>query len=94
MSVLENAVREDLNQSAGRVLGILRPLKVVITNYPESEFEDVQALNHPQDPDKGTRMLPFGREIYIEQDDFMEDPPPKFFALDPDARSGCVMRIS
>ena len=83
MSVLENAVREDLNQSAGRVLGILRPLKVVITNYPESEFEDVQALNHPQDPDKGTRMLPFGREIYIEQDDFMEDPPPKFFRLGP-----------
>ena len=83
MDVLENSVREDLNRSARRVLGVLRPLKVVITNYPEAEFEDVEALNHPQDPAMGTRTLPFGREIYIERDDFMEDPPRKFFRLGP-----------
>jgi glutaminyl-tRNA synthetase len=83
MGVLENSVREELNRSARRVLGVLKPLRVVITNYPEGEFEDIEALNHPKDPDMGTRTLPFGREIYIEQDDFMEDPPRKFFRLGP-----------
>jgi len=81
MGVLENAVRGDLNVSAPRVLGVLDPLKVVITNYPEDKTEDIEAKNHPQNPDMGTRTLPFSREIFIERFDFMEDPPKKFFRL-------------
>jgi glutaminyl-tRNA synthetase len=83
MGVLENAVREDLNDTAPRVLGVLKPLKVVITNYPEDREEEFIAQNHPKDPDMGTRTVPFGRELYIEADDFMEDPPKKFFRLGP-----------
>lgn len=81
MGVLENAVRNDLNVSAPRVLGVLDPLKVVITNYPEDKTEEIEAKNHPQNPDMGTRTLPFSRELYIERFDFMEDPPKKFFRL-------------
>ncbi len=81
MGVLENAVRNDLNVIAPRVLGVLDPLKVVITNYPEEKTEDIEAKNHPQNPDMGTRTLPFSRELYIERSDFMEDPPKKFFRL-------------
>ncbi|HEB70125.1 MAG TPA: glutamine--tRNA ligase/YqeY domain fusion protein [Desulfobulbus sp.] len=81
MGVLENAVRDDLNVRAPRVLGVLRPLKVVITNYPEEQVEELEALNHPQHPEMGSRMVPFCREIYVEQNDFMEDAPRKFFRL-------------
>jgi glutaminyl-tRNA synthetase len=82
-SVLENAVREDLNERAPRVLAVLRPLKVVIENFPEGETEMLEGANHPQQPEMGTRQLPFTRELYIERDDFMEDPPKKFFRLGP-----------
>ena len=81
MGVLENAVREDLNEHAVRVFGVLDPLKVVITNYPEGQVEEVVAQNHPQQPDMGERKVPFSREIYIERADFMEDAPKKFFRL-------------
>lgn len=81
MGVLENAVRDDLNVLAPRVLGVLRPLKVVITNYPEDQIEELEAQNHPQNPEMGSRMIPFCREIYVEQTDFMEDAPRKFFRL-------------
>ncbi|WP_432822982.1 glutamine--tRNA ligase/YqeY domain fusion protein [Trichloromonas sp.] len=83
MSVLEDCVREELNESAPRAMGVLRPLKVVIENYPEGQVEEFDALNHPQNPEFGTRKVPFSREIYIEADDFMEDPPKKFFRLGP-----------
>jgi len=83
MSILEDAVRDDLNETAPRVLGVLRPLKVVITNYPEDQEEEFVAQNHPKNPAMGTRTVPFSRELYIEADDFMEDPPKKFFRLGP-----------
>lgn len=83
MGVLENSVRDDLNENAPRVMGVIKPLKVVITNYPEDKTEKVIAQNHPKKPDMGTRELPFGRELYIEATDFMEDPPKKFFRLGP-----------
>ncbi len=83
MTVLENAIREDLNESAPRVLGVLKPLKVIIDNYPGGQVEELIAQNHPQQPEQGSRTLPFSRELYIEQDDFMEDPPKKFFRLGP-----------
>ena len=83
MALLEHCVREDLNQTAYRVLAVLHPLKVVIENYPEGEVEHLEALNFPGDPSRGTRLLPFSREIYIEADDFMENPPSKFFRLAP-----------
>ena len=81
MTVLENAVRNDLNEHAPRVLGVLRPLKVVIENYPEGQVEELEAQNHPQRPELGSRTLPFSREIYVERGDFMEDAPKKFFRL-------------
>jgi glutaminyl-tRNA synthetase len=81
MGVLENAIRDDLNQHAPRVFGILDPLKVVITNYPDGQTEEVVAQNHPQYPELGERTVPFSREIFIEQSDFMEDAPKKFFRL-------------
>ncbi len=81
MGVLENAVRDDLNVHAPRRMGVLRPLKVVITNYPEDREEELEAVNHPKDPAMGTRKVPFCREIYIEESDFMEDAPRKFFRL-------------
>ncbi len=78
---LEDAIRSDLNDRAPRVAAVLRPLKVVIENYPEGQVEELEAANHPQSPEMGTRMVPFSRELYIEQDDFMEDAPKKFFRL-------------
>jgi glutaminyl-tRNA synthetase len=83
MAVLENSLREDLNKRAPRVMGVLRPLKVVIDNYPEGQVEEMDAVNNPEDPSAGSRKVPFSRELYIEQDDFMEDPPKKFFRLAP-----------
>ena len=81
MGVLENAVRDDLNVHAPRVMGVLEPLKIVITNYPEDQVEELAARNHPQNPDMGTRTLPFSREIYVERNDYMENAPKKFFRL-------------
>ena len=83
ISVLENALREDLDKTAPRVMAVLRPLKVVIENYPEDKEEELDAANHPQMPEMGSRKVPFSRVIYIEQDDFMEDAPKKFFRLAP-----------
>ena len=83
MALLEYCVREDLNKHAPRVMGVLRPLKVVIDNYPENAAEELEAVNNPEDPSMGTRNVPFSRELYIEQDDFMKDPPKKFFRLAP-----------
>jgi glutaminyl-tRNA synthetase len=83
VGVLEDCVREDLNQHAPRVMGVLRPLRVVIDNYPEGEVEEFEAANHPADPAMGTRMVPFSRVLYIERDDFMEEPAKKFFRLAP-----------
>jgi glutaminyl-tRNA synthetase len=78
---LENALREDLNERATRVMAVLRPLKVVIENYPEDQVEELEAINNPQDESAGTRKVPFSREIYIERDDYMDDAPKKFFRL-------------
>jgi glutaminyl-tRNA synthetase len=78
---LEFSVREHLNRIADRRMAVLKPLKVVITNYPEDEIEQLEAINNPEDPGAGSRQVPFSREIYIEQDDFMEDAPKKFFRL-------------
>lgn len=83
ISVLENSLRDDLNRRAERRMAVLDPVKVVITNYPEGASEELEAVNHPQDESFGTRIIPFGREIYIEREDFMEDPPKKFFRLSP-----------
>ena len=83
MVVLENAIREHLNRVAPRVMAVLRPLKVVITNYPEGQVEQLTAVNNPEDEAAGTREVPFSRELYIERTDFMEDPPKKFFRLGP-----------
>jgi glutaminyl-tRNA synthetase len=83
VALLEHTVREDLNRRARRALAVLRPLKVVIENYPEGQVEHVDAVNNPEDPDAGTRPVPFSREIYIEREDFMEVPPKKFFRLSP-----------
>jgi glutaminyl-tRNA synthetase len=80
---LEDSIRADLNRRAPRVLAVLRPLRVVIDNYPEGKVEELEAVNNPEDPSAGTRQLPFARVIYIEQDDFMEEPPRKFFRLAP-----------
>ena len=80
-AMLDHAVRERLNKTAPRRFGVLRPLKLVIENYPEGESEFVDALNNPEDPDSGTRPIPFGRTLYVEADDFLEDPPKKFFRL-------------
>jgi len=83
VALLEHCVREDLNETAVRVMGVLAPLKVVITNYPEGSTENLQAQNHPQNPELGERDVPFGREVYIEREDFMEEPAKKFFRLAP-----------
>ena len=81
MALLEYCIREDLNRRAPRVMGVLNPLKVVIDNYPEGMVEEFDAINNPEDPSTGTRKVPFSRVIYIEKDDFREDPPKKFFRL-------------
>jgi glutaminyl-tRNA synthetase len=83
VAMLEFSIREHLNKTAQRRMAVLRPLKVVIENYPNENGEQVEALNHPEDPEAGTRQLPFGREIFIEREDFMENPPKKFFRLAP-----------
>jgi glutaminyl-tRNA synthetase len=83
MAVLENSIRKDLEGSAKRIFGVLAPLKVVITNYPEGQSETFTVKNHPKDESMGVREIPFGPEIYIDQDDFMLDPPSKFFRLGP-----------
>ena len=83
VGMLEFCIREILNRTAQRRMAVLRPLKVVIENYPESQSEELEAVNHPDDPAAGTRKIAFGRELYIEQDDFMENPPKKFFRLSP-----------
>ncbi|ACL05134.1 Glutaminyl-tRNA synthetase [Desulfatibacillum aliphaticivorans] len=83
MALLEFCVREHLNEVAPRVMGVLNPLKVVITNYPEGQSEELDCPLHPTDPSQGNRMLPFSGELYIEREDFMEDPPKKFFRLSP-----------
>jgi len=83
MALLEHSVREDLNKRAPRVMCVLRPLKVVIDNYPENQMEELEGENNPEDPGMGTRKIPFSRVLYIEQEDFKEDPPKKFFRLAP-----------
>ncbi len=83
IALLEHCVREDLNRRAPRVMGVLRPLRVVIDNYPEGQVEQFDAVNNPEDPSMGTRKVPFSRVIYIEKDDFREEPPRKFFRLTP-----------
>ena len=83
IALLEYCVREDLNKRAARVMGVLRPLRVVIENYPEGQVEELDAVNNPEDPGMGTRKVPFSRELYIEKEDFREDPPKKFFRLAP-----------
>jgi len=81
--MLDFSIREVLNRTAARRMAVLRPLKVVIENYPEGQTEELEAVNHPDDPAAGTRRITFGRELYIEQEDFMENPPKKFFRLSP-----------
>jgi glutaminyl-tRNA synthetase len=84
VAMFDHAVREHLNRHALRRMAVLKPLKVVIENYPEGQMEELEAVNHPDDPNAGTRRVPFGREIYVEHEDFMENPPKKFFRLAPD----------
>ncbi len=84
LSLLEFCIREDLNKRAQRRMAVLNPIKVVITNYPDDKVEEINAVNNPEDEAAGKRAIPFSREVYIERDDFMEDPPKKFFRLKPD----------
>src|ERR1043165_6379277 len=84
MAWLEDALRDDLNKKAQRRMAVLRPLKVVIENYPEGQVEELDAVNNPEDPSAGSRKVPFGRELYIERTDFMETPPKGYFRLPPD----------
>jgi len=83
ISLLEYCLREDLNKTTNRVMAVLDPLKVIITNYPEGQTEELPAINNPEDEKAGSRMVPFGREIFIEREDFLENPPKKFFRLSP-----------
>jgi glutaminyl-tRNA synthetase len=83
VALLEHTVREDLNRRTPRALAVLRPIKVIIDNYPEGKTEEVEAINNPEDPSAGSRRIPFSRELYIDEDDFREDPPKKFFRLSP-----------
>jgi glutaminyl-tRNA synthetase len=83
IAMLEYCVRQDLNKRAARVMAVLRPLKVVITNYPENQTDELEAVNNPEDASMGARKVPFSRVLYIEQDDFMENPPNKFYRLSP-----------
>jgi glutaminyl-tRNA synthetase len=96
MAQLEHSVREDLNRRAPRVMTVLRPLRVVITNYPDGKVEEVDVINNPEDPSAGTRRVPFARELYIERDDFREDPPKKFYRLSPgrEVRLRCAYFIT
>jgi len=96
MAQLEHSIREDLNRRAPRVMAVLNPLKVVITNYPEGQSEEVDVINNPEDAGAGTRRVPFSRELFIERDDFREDPPKKFFRLSPgrEVRLRCAYFIT
>jgi glutaminyl-tRNA synthetase len=96
MAQLEHSIREDLNRRAPRVMAVLRPLKVVLTNYPEGQIEEVDVINNPEDASAGTRKVPFARVLYIERDDFMEEPPKKFFRLSPgkEVRLRCAYFIT
>jgi glutaminyl-tRNA synthetase len=96
MAQLEHSIREDLNRRAPRVMTVLKPLKVVLTNYPEGQVEEVDVINNPEDASAGTRKVPFSRELYIERDDFMEEPPKKFFRLSPgkEVRLRCAFFIT
>jgi glutaminyl-tRNA synthetase len=93
---LEHSIREDLNMRAPRVMAVLRPIKVVVTNYPDGQIEEVDVINNPEDPSAGTRKVPFSRELFIERDDFMENPPKKFFRLSPgkEVRLRCAYFIT
>jgi glutaminyl-tRNA synthetase len=81
MSVLESCIREDLNNTAFRAMAVLKPLKVVLENYPEAQVEQLEMSNHPQDETQGKRIVPFAKVVYIEQDDFADVPPPKYKRL-------------
>jgi glutaminyl-tRNA synthetase len=98
IELLEHLVRDELNLSARRVLAVIDPIKVIITNFPEGKVEEMEAINNPEDPSAGSRMLPFAREIYIDADDFREEPPPKYFRLAPDRevrlRYGYIIRCT
>jgi glutaminyl-tRNA synthetase len=96
MAQLEHSVREDLNRRAPRVMAVLRPLRVILTNYPEDRVDEVDVINNPEDPAAGTRKVPFSRVLYIERDDFMEHPPKKFFRLSPgsEVRLRCAYFIT
>src|SRR6185437_1382432 len=83
IAMLDHAIREHLNKAASRRMAVLRPLKLVIENYPEGQLEELDAVNNPEDPAAGTRRIPFARELYVEREDFMEDPPKKFYRLSP-----------
>lgn len=83
IALLEHCVRQELNRTAPRMMGVLNPVKVVLVNYPEDLVEEMQAINNPEDPSMGSRLLPFSRELYIEADDFREVPPPKYYRLSP-----------
>ena len=83
VAMFDFSVREVLNKTARRRMAVLRPLKIVIENYPEGQTEELEAVNHPDDPGAGTRRIRFGRELYVERDDFMENPPKKFYRLSP-----------
>lgn len=84
MTILENSIRDDLNVAAPRAMAVLDPLKVIIDNYPDDKVEEIEAKNHPQNPEMGNRVLPFSKELYIERSDFLEEPPRKFFRLGPE----------
>ena len=90
---LEHAVRNVLNRTAPRRFAVLRPLKVVIENYPEGQVEEMDVVNNPEDPSAGTRKVAFARELWIERDDFMEEPPPKFFRLAPGPRGAAAVGL-
>jgi glutaminyl-tRNA synthetase len=83
VALLEYSLREDLNRKAQRAMGVLRPLKLIVDNYPEGQVEELQAVNNPEDSSAGTRSVPFSKELFIEQEDFLENPPKRFFRLAP-----------
>ena len=93
IQMLEHCVREDLNRKARRVMGVLHPLRLVIENYPEGQVEEMEAVNNPEDASMGTRKVPFSRTLYVEQDDFMEDPPRKFYRSGPRQRGAPSLRL-
>ena len=93
VAMFDHAVRDDLNRHALRRMAVLRPLKLVIENYPEDRKEELEAINHPEDASAGTRRIPFGREIFIEREDFMENPPKKFFRLSPGREVQIALRL-